>query len=284
MKSRYVVSVLVLASLMLGGNAQASTIKNYDSKYDILLKNKAELTKEETNLASKMLDNITMEEMAVVVEEKVERQINKVTNKKVNRFDREYERTYLKSNVELYRKAVEKVGKTKKFKEVNSDEFEKTMKESLLKDKKLSEIISFTGEKLGENTLLGSYSPKNKLLSFLRIESANAAGGNCDYDNRWPNWATAKWQSGSYHTATGIDRVKNDPNEYPCDYRVHFNARSWKTADGYDWIDYQMMVNWHGGVNYSQSGDRVIVGHGSAVAAGNFNSWAVRHGIIMRTW
>ncbi|MEX0594929.1 MAG: hypothetical protein WD512_00380 [Candidatus Paceibacterota bacterium] len=123
----------------------------------------------------------------------------------------------------------------------------------------------------------------NQLLSFLRIQNTYAAGGNCDYDTRWPKFARAEIKSGLRYTATGISRVKNDPNENPCDYRVHFNARNWIMVDGCDSI-YFRMVSHHGGVNYSSSGDRVIVGYGSAVLGGNFNEWAVRHGLVMRDW
>ena len=225
-----------------------------------------------------------MDEMSLVVEQKVLRQIDRVTNKKKNSLEKKYEEAYLKAHIDLYKKAVKKIGKTKKFNEVDSKYFEDMMKQTLIEDKDMKNLITFTGKKLGENTLIGSYNKNNQLLSFLRIQNSYAAGGNCDYDNRWPKFAKAHKKFGSYHTATGVSRVKNDPNENPCDYRVHFNTKQWVTADGYDWIDFSLMVRHNGGPSYSQSGDRVLIGHGSATAAGNFNEWAVRHGIVMRNW
>lgn len=253
------------------------------SKYDLLLKSRVELTQQESVKVEKIMSEITMDEMSLVVEQKVLRQIGNVTNKKRNTLEKEYETAYLKAHIDLYKKVVKKIGKTKKINEVDSKSFEDMMKQTLIEDKDMKNLITFTGKKLGENTLIGSYSNNNQLLSFLRIQNTYAAGGNCDYDDRWPKFARAHKKFGSYHTATGVSRVKNDPNENPCDYRVHFNARQWVTADGYDSIDF-WMIEHHGGVNYSSSGDRVIVGHGSALKGGNFNEWAVRHGIIMRTW
>jgi hypothetical protein len=254
------------------------------SKYDLLLKSKVELTQEESEKAEKIMKEITMDEMSLVVEQKVLRQIDRVTNKKKNSLEKKYEEAYLKAHIDLYKKVVKKIGKTKKINEVDSKYFEDMMKQTLIEDKYMTDLITFTGKKLGENTLIGSYNKNNQLLSFLRIQNSYAAGGNCDDDNRWPKFARAERKSGLRYTATGISRVKNDPNENPCDYRVHFNARQWVTADGYDWIDFSLMVRHNGGPSYSQSGDRVLIGHGSATAAGNFNEWAVRHGIVMRNW
>ncbi|MEX0594930.1 MAG: hypothetical protein WD512_00385 [Candidatus Paceibacterota bacterium] len=114
------------------------------------------MTQQESVDVKRVMNEITMDEISLVVEQKVLRQIKNVTNKKRNSLEKKYEISYLQIHVDLYKQVVGKIGKTKKLSEIDAKNFEAIMKKTLVEDKDLTDIITFTGEKLGENTLLAS--------------------------------------------------------------------------------------------------------------------------------
>ena len=118
--------------------------------------------------------------------------------------------------------------------------------------------------------------------NILGIQSASAAGGNCEYVAAWPTWANAVWRNYYNNKPYNADRVKNDPNEWPCDFRLHITPSSYREVDGLTLAAW-FVVSYHGGLSGSSSRDRYIVGYGSALIYGVPFEWYLRNYIIFRT-
>lgn len=257
------------------------SVSQLDSQglYELMSREKSSFNEKEKQIIQERIDKLDFGELYEVIAIKINEENKVIRSSRKS----EYKKSLNDANLEAYRRVVNVLGEDTKVRDISESQFTQTFKGVVKNDSALENIISFTGSKLGENTIVGSFDKPSLIADALQIDSVQAGGGFCDFDDRWPHKAVAQWKIGSFHVATGIDRVKNEPNEFPCDYRVHFHAHHWVTSDGWDWFDFQM-VNHHGGVEYSHSGDRVIVGYGSAARWGNLNEWSVKHGTIMRTW
>ncbi len=108
------------------------------------------------------------------------------------------------------------------------------------------------------------------------------AGGKCDYVSDWPKFVPAKWRTKPYYRGSSCNRVKNDPNEWPCDYRIYIKSRKYKEVDGLSVAAY-MVVKHHGGLSASKNLDRFIIGYGSVILWGIPSEWWLIHYIIFRT-
>lgn len=122
----------------------------------------------------------------------------------------------------------------------------------------------------------------SQINNILGIQSASAAGGNCEYVASWPTFANAVWRYTSAYKPYSADRVKNDPNEWPCDFRLYITSRNYREVDGLSYAAWYV-VAYHGGLNGSANHDRYIVGYGSALIYGVPFEWYLRDYIIFRT-
>ncbi len=114
------------------------------------------------------------------------------------------------------------------------------------------------------------------------IQLASAAGGNCDYVASWPTWTNAVHRSYYYYRSYAVDRVKNDPNENPCDFRLYITPRNYSEVDGRTLAGW-CVAQFHGGLSGSASKDRYIVGYGSALVCLVPFDWYLRDYITFRT-
>lgn len=122
----------------------------------------------------------------------------------------------------------------------------------------------------------------SKVSNLLGIQSASAAGGNCEYVASWPTFANAVWRNTYTNRPYGADRVKNDPNEWPCDFRLSITSRNYREVDGLSYAAWYV-VAYHGGLSGSANHDRYIVEYGSALIYGVPFEWYLRDYIIFRT-
>lgn len=118
--------------------------------------------------------------------------------------------------------------------------------------------------------------------NFLGIQSALAAGGDCEYVSSWPTWASAVWRDYYTDRPYSADRAKNDPNEMFCDFRLYITSRNYMEVDGLSLAAY-WVVSYHGGLIGSANHDRYLVGYGSAFIYGVPFEWYLRDYIIFRT-
>lgn len=118
--------------------------------------------------------------------------------------------------------------------------------------------------------------------SFLGIKSALATGGNCEYIASWPTWTGAVWRDYGMYSPYNADRVKNDPNESPCDFRLYITSRNYREVDGLSLAAWYV-VSYHGGLSGSTNRDRYIVGYWSAFIYGVPFEWYLRDYITFRT-
>ncbi|MEA2098349.1 MAG: hypothetical protein U9P70_04745 [Patescibacteria group bacterium] len=75
--------------------------------------------------------------------------------------------------------------------------------------------------------------------------------------------------------------MKNDPNEWPCDFRLHINSGNYSEVDGLSYAAWYV-VSYHNGLDGSSNRDRYIVGFGSALKYGVPFEWYLRDYIIFR--
>jgi hypothetical protein len=102
---------------------------------------------------------------------------------------------------------------------------------------------------------------------------AVTAASTCYYDNNWPAWLSETTKSGTMYQAGGSGRVKNDPNEWPCDFVLYIPANTYTKVTG-STTGMQCIVGWSHGLSASPSKDAVIVGYGRALACGSsVESW-----------
>ena len=113
------------------------------------------------------------------------------------------------------------------------------------------------------------------------VQPASAAGGNCDYVASWPTWVNAVWRDYYHYKPYKADRVKNDPNEWPCDFRLYITPKNYSEVDGLSNAAY-WVVSYHGGLSGSANRDRYIVGYGSALRYLVPFEWYLRDSIIFR--
>lgn len=121
----------------------------------------------------------------------------------------------------------------------------------------------------------------SQLNNIFGIQSASAAGGDCEYIASWPTWASAVWRDYYNDRPYSADRVKNDPNEWPCDFRLYITSRNYNEVDGLSLAAWYV-VSYHGGLAGSANRDRYIVGYGSALIYGVPFEWYLRDYIIFR--
>jgi len=117
--------------------------------------------------------------------------------------------------------------------------------------------------------------------NFWDIQEASAAGGNCDYVASWPTWTSAVWRNYYYYRPYNADRVKNDPNENPCDFRLHTTPYNYSEVDGRTLAGW-CVAQYHSGLSGSASKDRHIVGYGSALICLAPFDWYLRDNIVFR--
>lgn len=118
--------------------------------------------------------------------------------------------------------------------------------------------------------------------NFLGVKEASADGGDCDYVASWPTHVNNVWDD--YYNARpySADRVKNDPNEDPCDFRLYINSGNYSEVDGLSYAAWYV-VSYHNGLDGSSNRDRYIVGYWSAFFHGVPFEWYLRDYIIFRT-
>jgi len=122
----------------------------------------------------------------------------------------------------------------------------------------------------------------SQINNFLGIQSASAAGGNCEYVASWPTHVNAVWRNTYTNRPYAADRVKNDPNEWPCDFRLYIGSNNYREVDGLSYAAWYV-VAYHNGLDGSANRDRYIVGYGSALIYGVPFEWYLRDYIIFRT-
>ena len=113
------------------------------------------------------------------------------------------------------------------------------------------------------------------------IQEASAAGGDCEYVASWPTWTNAVWRDYYYYEPDNADRVKNDPDEWPCDFRLHMIPRNYNEVDGRTLAGW-CVASYHNGLSGSANKDRHIVGYGSALVCLVPFDWYLRDNIVFR--
>ena len=93
------------------------------------------------------------------------------------------------------------------------------------------------------------------------------AASSCYYDNNWPKWLSATSYSGTVYKGGGVGRVKNDPNEWPCDFVIYIPANRYTKVTGLNSAA-RSVVNYSGGLSASPTKDAVIVGYGRVLRYG----------------
>lgn len=115
--------------------------------------------------------------------------------------------------------------------------------------------------------------------------SANAqlfvTASTCYYDNNWTQWLSATSYSGTTYKGGGVGRVKNDPNEYPCDFVIYIPANRYTKVTGINSAA-RNVVNYSGGLSASPSKDAVIVGYNRVLLYGIPTEDWVRNYIVFK--
>lgn len=104
---------------------------------------------------------------------------------------------------------------------------------------------------------------------------------SCYYDNNWPKWLPATSYSGTMYKGGGVGRVKNDPNEWPCDFVIYIPANRYTKVTGLNSAA-RRVVNYSGGLSASPTKDAVIVGYNRVLLYGVPTEDWVRNYILFK--
>lgn len=123
------------------------------------------------------------------------------------------------------------------------------------------------------------YSAESTLIAGKGTQFSTTS--TCYYDNNWPQWLTAVPPSGTYFVGGGSGRVKNDPNEWPCDFVIYIPANTYTKVSGAT-VGAQQVVDYSGGLSASPSRDAVIVGYWRVWLYGTATEDWVRNNILFK--
>lgn len=100
-----------------------------------------------------------------------------------------------------------------------------------------------------------------KRCSSNQNQEKIGALGTCDYQN-FPILVPYEHKYTGYYKAYKVDRVKNGPEDWFCDYRMYIEPRNYRSVDGRS-FNAMCAVSKHGGMGATNNKDRFIIGFGS---------------------
>ena len=152
-----------------------------------------------------------------------------------------------------------------------------------LEASKVEEIIQTDKELLKYIDLVESTS-KNSTPEFGTINALayNPSVGDCEYQPNWPGWVQGEDVNVFYYYADATGRVKNDPNEAPCDYWLRIdNASYLNRVTGYTNAA-QCVVNQFGGFSSNSARNKFIIGWARTAVCGVYWEWYLQKYLFFR--